>query len=550
MNAKRALIAILEKQIPHKIDYEVLIERPPSVELGDFALPCFGLAKVLKKNPVQIASELAETIEDELIERIEVKGAYLNFFLAPASYAQHAFDQEPHLPKERKRIMVEFSQANTHKPFHVGHLRNTSIGDALAGVLETIGHEVIRANYPGDIGTHVAKSLWQLQQTDKEPGQNKGKFLGKVYVEANANLEENPEGKEEVAKILQELEARKEPITTLWKETRQWSLDEFEKIYQDLGIHFDVWYYESEEDEPGKRIARELLEEGIAERSEGAVIVDLEEEGLGAALVLKSDGTTLYLTKDLSLAQRKYDDYKLDESLYIIDSRQSLHFKQFFAVLGRMGFEAKLVHVPYEFVSTKEGVIASRKGNVYLYEDLKARMEERVKAETAKRHEDWTDKQLSEAAHVITNAALKFGMLKVDMNTEIVFDEEEWLDFEGETGPYLLYTYARLKSILRKDEGESEADLSRLDTSEDKQLLGHLDQRWDVLVDAARQYKPTIVARYALKLAQLANEYYHKHHVLKAEPTVRAARVKLLESVAETLKDVLKPLGIETLEEM
>ncbi len=530
------------------------IEIPPSQELGDYAFPCFVLSKKLRKSPKDIAEDLAKKIKASFIERTEAKGGYLNFYVKQEEYAKAILEEKPGFGKKKESIMVEFSQPNTHKEFHVGHLRNVFLGDSIVRMLRNQNYKVIPANYLGDIGTHVAKTLWCLKKfhADEKPDKNKGKYLGKVYMEANKKVKENEAYKKEVSELLQALEKREKEITALWKETKEWSVKEFKEIYEDLGIKFDTWFYESEEDEEGKKIALELLEKGIAKKDDGAIIVNLEEHGLGVAVILKSDGTTLYLTKDLSLAKKKFEKYKIDKSVYVIDSRQSLHMKQTFKILELMGFKKEMLHIPYEFVSTKQGPISSRTGNTYLYEDLKERMKEKAYEETKKRRTDWNEAKLKGTSEEVAKTALKIGMLKIDNNHEIIFDEDEWLDMEGETGPYTLYTAARIHSVFRKGNVKDveKPDYTKLGTSEDKNILRILEKEKENIMKAAETYKPSMITRYLLDLSQSANEYYHKHQVLKADEETRKARLYLLKKILESLERNMELLGITPLEEM
>jgi arginyl-tRNA synthetase len=572
MNVKKELAKLISKHA--NIEEEKileLIEVPPNTEMGDYAFPCFSLAKNLRKAPAQIASDLKDKIESEIIEIKNLKkestinflsevfsiNAYLNFRIDKQIYAQEILLKKTVFKKKNSKVMVEFSQPNTHKEFHVGHLRNVCLGDSIAKLSEFTGYEVIKANYIGDIGTHVAKALWCLEKFHKNDTvpDNKGKYLGKIYVEASQKLEENEDYAKEVSEVLQNLENREKAVTELWEKTRLWSLDEFKSIYRDLEVHFDAWFFESEEDEEGKKIAFELLKDGIAERSDGAIIVNLEHKNQGVALVLKSDGTTLYLTKDLSLAKKKFHQYNIDKSIYVIDSRQSLHMSQVFSILSLMGFKEDMVHVSYDFVSTKQGPIASRKGNVYLYEDLKNRMVEKIIFETKKRHEDWSEEKILENAKIIANSSLKFGMLKIDNNREIVFDEDEWMDLEGETGPYVLYSCARINSIIRKAKEQdvhvsNRINFSLLDTKEDSQMLRLLEKEEQIIEESAANYKPSVVARYVIELAQKVNEYYHKNQIIQENSELMKARLLLLHRVKETIEQNFKLLGIKTLEEM
>ncbi|MFA6072760.1 MAG: arginine--tRNA ligase [Candidatus Woesearchaeota archaeon] len=541
-----------------------LLEIPPNTEMGDYAFPCFSLSKILRKPPVVIAIELKDIISNEIkegtipfLKEVNVINAYLNFKINSETYAQNILLKKPTFTKKNLNVMVEFSQPNTHKEFHVGHLRNACLGDSISRLMNFTGYTIIRANYIGDIGTHVAKALWCLEKFHKndEVPDNKGKYLGKIYVEASMKIEENELYAKEVSEVLQKLESRESEVVALWEKTKLWSIDEFKNIYRDLDIHFDTWFYESEEDIEGNRIAHELLNDKIAELSDGAIIVNLEKKNQGVALVLKSDGTTLYLTKDLSLARKKFHNYDIDKSIYVIDSRQSLHMSQVFSILELMGFNKDMIHVSYEFVSTKQGPIASRKGNVYLYEDLKKRMVSKIIEETKKRHTDWDEEKLLSNSKIMADSALKFGMLKIDNNKEIVFDEEEWLDLEGETGPYILYACARINSIISKAKEQNEhvsqrINFSLLETKEDIELLRLLEKEEQLIDESANNCKPSIIGRYALEIAQKVNEYYHKNQIIQSDHDLMKARLFLVSRAQETIKRTLGLLGIKTLEEM
>ena len=318
MNLKLELAIILAKNIGLEESKVLeLLEVPPNPDMGDYAFPCFLLAKTLKKSPVKIASDLKELIQNKIfdkeisfLESVDSVNAYLNFKIRKDFYAQSILLKHPYFEKSKSRIMVEFSQPNTHKEFHVGHLRNACLGNSIVNVLRFKGYDVLAANYIGDIGTHVAKALWCLEKFHKndEVPDNKGKYLGKIYVEASQKIEEDELAGLEVSEVLQKLEARESEVVALWEKTKQWSMDEFKNIYRDLGIHFDVWFFESEEDDKGRQIASDLLSKGIAKTSDGAVIVDLEKKNQGVALVLNTDGTTLYLPKDLSLAEKQFKE--------------------------------------------------------------------------------------------------------------------------------------------------------------------------------------------------------------------------------------------------
>ncbi len=537
-----------------------LLEQPPEPKLGDWAFPCFILAARRKTTPIHLAKALAQKLKDPLIQKAEAKGPYVNIFLNPAAVAEQLL---PVLLKDpaaygkglqTARIMVEYSQPNTHKEFHVGHLRTLFLGESIARLLTQQGNTVIRANYIGDVGAHVAKCLWCLTRFHaQEPAPaNKGKYLGKIYTEAVHLVEDHPEYKDEVSQVQQALEAKEKDMQLLWLRTKEWSMQEFTAIYKETGVSFDVIYFESEVENEGKQIVQDLLQRGLAVKDQGAILVDLDPYKLGKFLLLKSDGTSLYSTKDLALAQKKFKDYQLSTAIYVVDSRQSLYFKQLFKTLELMGFKQHLQHVPYEFVSLPEGVISSRTGNIALYEDFRDKMLAKATQETQIRHPDWSPETIAATARGITFAALKFGFLKIDTNREIVFDLDEALSIQGETGPYVLYTIARARSILAKAgalPGLDQVALSSLGMPE-KHLLTLLDQFPLVAEEAAAAYKPSHLARFALDLAQQFNEWYHQENVLKAKKDLQQARLALVQAVQAVLANALDLLGIEALDAM
>jgi len=457
--------------------------------------------------------------------------------------------------------MIEYSQPNTHKEFHVGHLRNASLGMSLINLYRKTGYKVVSANYIGDVGAHVAKCLWAMTKfhaDEKPPKGKEGAWLGQLYVEGHQKMTGNEEAKEESKEILRKLEDGDPELKALWEKTKKWSMHQFEEIYKDFGAEFEKWYFESEVEEPGKKVVEELLEKGIAKKSQGAIIVDLEDEDLGIFLVLRSDGTSLYSTKDLALAKKKFEEYDLDESVVVVDNRQSQHFKQLFKTLELYGFNKKLKHVAYEFVTTKDGAMSSRLGNIISYEGVCGEVEERLQKETKQRHADWGDKKIKETAHAIMLSALKFMMLKHDTAKVITFDMEEALSFEGYTGPYVQYSYARIQSILRKANvilegaerpiGSHSVQSDSLQELEEKQLLIALSQFWDAVEGAREQYNPAIMCRYLYEVAKKFNDFYAKHKVVGSEQ--EKERLLLCNVTASVLKEGLGVLGIPVLDEM
>jgi len=422
----------------------------------------FEIAKEKKKNPVEIAREIAGKIgKSKNFSNIEAQGPYINFYFSDKFYA----DALKKLLKEKfgkgkktgKQIMVEYFHANTHKGVHIGHIRTASLGESLSRILNFSGNKVIRANYQGDIGPHVAKCLWGFINLyhEKAPRENRGIWLGKVYSEASKKIKDNEELEKEVQEINLKLYSGDKRITEMWKKTRQWCLDDFEKFYREFGIKYDEFYFESQTEKVGKKVALELLEKGIAKKDQGAVIMDLRDDDLGVFILLTKEGYPLYAAKDLGLAKLKFDKYNLDKSIHVVGKEQEFYFRQLFKTFEKAGMKKAAeasYHLIYELVMLPEGKMSSREGTMVLYEDLKDKLLEISKDEIKKRHDDWNEKKINETAIKITLAAIKFSMLRRESNRTITFDWEQALSLEGDTGPYLQYAYVRTNGILKKAE--------------------------------------------------------------------------------------------------
>jgi arginyl-tRNA synthetase len=565
LKIKKEIVSLLAKN-KIKIKPEDL-ETPPSAEMGDFGMPCFNLAKEMKKSPVAVAKELAGQIKPlGLIVNIKAVGPYLNFWINSAKVAglviaeiskkKNKYGQSK-IGKSEK-VMIEFSQPNTHKELHIGHFRNICLGSALVNIYKNCGYKVVSANYIGDTGAHVAKTLWYLQnyvnQTDYPHGKRElGEFLGQSYTNAVAKITDNPEFKEQAQEILKKMEDGDKDLNNLWQQTRQWSLDLFMEVYKELGVKFDVIFFESEEEKPGQKMVPKLLKFPFIRKSEGAIIADLEKYNLGVLVLLRKDGTALYGIKDLPLAIKKFKKYRIKKSLYVMDTRQAQYLKQIFKILELMGFKKDMIHVPYEFVQLKSGIISSRTGNVVTYDEVKRAGLNHAMAETKKRHADWDEDKIADVSQKIVFAGLKFGMLKNGNDKIITFDLEESLDTQGLTGPYLQYTLARINSILKKIEPVSKdvkADYKNLATNIEKTLIKDLIKFGEISADTVRVNDPSVLAQYLFNLAQNFNAFYHELPVLKAEPKIMMVRLELIGAVKQVLTNGMELLGIPILEEM
>lgn len=561
-----AVKEVLKKlKIKPPMEVERTIEEPPSYKMGDLACSVsFPLGKLKRKSPREFAEKILANIKTpKSCTKVKLAGAYVNFFFKKDLFMGNVLkesiktDYGKNLTQPGK-VMVEYSQANTHKAFHIGHLRGTSLGESLSRVLRYSGYEVIRANYPGDVGAHVAKVLWCYRKfhDGEVPRENKGEWLGKLYTEACEKIDQYPDYKGEVEEVLRNLEdGTDEELMELWNETRQWSISDFKKIYEDLDTKFDVWFFESQMEKPGKEIVQDILKEKIAKKSDGAIIINMEKEKLGIFLLLRSDGTALYSTKDLALAKTKFEDYEIDRSIYITGSEQRLHFQQLFNALKKMGFKNadNCKHIPYDLVTLAEGKMSSREGTSILYSEMKRRMFEKALEEVMLRNPDMDPSMQRNIASDISIGAMKFQMLNIGNNKTIFFDWKRSLEFEGETGPYLQYAAVRSMHILedvKKFPDPDKVDM-KVPNDEEYEIIKHLSKFPMTVREASKNYRPDIIANYSIHLAEKFNAFYAQHPVLKEkDKDVRKARILLVQSVYNTLGRCLFLLGIKIPERM
>jgi len=519
----------------------------------------------------EIAEDIAEKVRASLgelsgIERIESTKGYLNFFFDSCQYARQVINlvlsesgQYGKSPATGKKIMVEFSQPNSLKAFHVGHLRNMVLGAAVANMLEAEGNEVIRANYLGDIGLHVITWLWNyLKNHNGEipPTENKIKWMGDLYAEAVKNRELSPENEAEVRALFKRWDAREDEIVHLWEKTRQWSLEAFDQVYEKLGIHFEHVYYESEVEDSGKGLINDLIKSGFAtdERPEGAVFVDLDRilgttEEYRVLVLLRSDGTSLYSTKDIPLAIKKFEQFHLDKSIYVVDVRQSLYLKQIFKILELMGYEwAKdCYHLAYEIVNLPGNVtIASREGTVVLLEDLLREAEKRALLIVEEKNPDLGEDEKKRIAEMVAIGAIKYSLLSRDNTKIITFDWESALNVNGQAAPYIQYAGVRANSILKKNGSRVPDDSdARLDLSpREVQLIDLISRVPKEIQRAAKDLKPLLLANLVFDIAQAFNDFYNSCPVLQADDDIRIFRLRLVAAARQTIINCLAILGI------
>jgi arginyl-tRNA synthetase len=520
----------------------------------------------------EIATALANYLSNlEGFEKIEAVNGYLNLYFSQSTYAQRVVDtvlQEGRAfgraPARNQLVMVEFSQPNTHKAFHVGHLRNVILGAAISNILEHAGYKVIRANYIGDIGLHVIKWLWNYMtyHAGEEPGEDKTRWMGDLYAEADRRFEEDPEVENQVRALFARWHQRDAEVLALWKKTRQWSLEGFDQIYRLLNVHFDRVYFESEVEEPGIHLVEELIHRGIArdERPDGPVIVPLDEllgtqDKYRTLVVLRSDGTSLYATKDLALAILKFQEYPLDLSIYVVDARQSLYLQQIFKTLELMGYEwaKRCYHLAYEIVNLPGNVtMSSREGTVVLLEDLVKEATRRALEIVQVKNPELPAEKQQAIAHAVALGALKYSMLSRDNTKVVTFDWESALDINGQAAPYIQYAYVRAGSILRKVDFVLPQPLvpTHVLTSQELELVDLISRLPGEVQRAAAEYRPLLIANLVYETARVFNDFYTQCPVLQAEPGVREFRLRLVAATRQALEVGLNLLGISAPEAM
>lgn len=546
---------------------ERTLEVPSDPKFGDLASSvCFLLSKKLKKSPNQIADGIVSNIripKISLVDKVEAKNGYINFFFNLSKLAELVLRR---ITKKKskygssqigkgRRVMVEFSQPNTNKPMHIGHARNTALGDSLSRILSFSGFEVIKANYFGDIGLHIAESMLGYMKWGKnsKPNKKPDHFVGDFYTGYYKEEEKNPELVDEARDLLKKWENGDKKIIKLWKRMREWCLKGFEETYKRFGIKFDVYFFESQFEKSGKRIAEKLLEKGIAFKTEdGAIVADLEKHGLPSCIILRSDGTSLYSTKDLALGMEKFEKYKIEKSIYVVGSEQNLYLKQIFKLLELLGYEnaKNCYHLSYGLVMLPEGKMSSRKGTAVFLDDMLDELKELAYKTVSKNNPNLSEKEKNEIAENVGLAALKYALIRVSPEKNILFDKNKVVKFEGNTGPYLQYAHTRCSSILKKA-GKWKINFeNKKMKEEEKRLIMKLFEFPEVVKSASKDLRPHYICNYAYELATLFSEFYHTCPVIHAEENLKNFRLTLVSAVKQTLENSLKLLGIKTLKRM
>ena len=540
-----------------------LIEVPPNKEMGDFAFPCFKLAKVFRKAPNMIAADLAENIEAKgAISKVMPLGGYVNFFVNKSQLAETVIN-DVLTKKEKyghtdlgqeKAVVIDFSSPNIAKPFHIGHIRTTVIGNALYKIYDSQGYNVVRVNHLGDYGTQFGKLIvaFKLWGSKEAVEANPIPELLKLYVKFHEEAEQKPEMEDEARAWFTKLENGDEEAKALWQWFRDESLKEFARVYDLLDIEFDSYAGESFYSDKMDSVIETLKDKKLLVQSQGTNVVDLEEYNMPPALITKNDGSTLYMTRDLAAAIYRKNTYDFEKCIYVVGSQQSLHFQQLFKVLELMGFEwAKdLIHVPFGMVALEEGTMSTRKGRVVFLEDVLKQAIEKTRETVLSKNPN--AKNVDEIAKQVGVGAVVFQELSNSRIKDYTFSWERTLSFEGETGPYVQYTHARCCAVLRKANEEVSTDinyelLSDGDAAEVLKVIGSFNKS---IVSAMRRNEPHIVTRFVLDLAQAFNKFYHDNPILVEDEELRKARLALVAATRQTLENGLNILGMHAPERM
>jgi arginyl-tRNA synthetase len=552
---------------------------------GQITIVTFPFTKISRKSPEQTGAEIGEYLKNEIdeIAGFNVIKGFLNISLADGYWLNKFYNEilpdDFASPKPNgKKVMVEYSSPNTNKPLHLGHVRNNLLGYSVAEILKADGYEVVKTNLVNDRGIHICKSMlaWQKfgnGETPESAGEKGDHLVGKYYVlfdkeykkqidEIKAFGQTEEEAKKnapiikEAQEMLQQWEAGNEEVINLWKTMNLWVYDGFGKTYDALGVNFDKFYYESNTYLLGKDIVEEGLKNGVFfKKDDGSVWIDLTADGLDQKLVLRSDGTSVYMTQDMGTAQLKYKDFHMDESIYVVGNEQDYHFKVLFLILEKLGksWAKGLYHLSYGMVDLPSGKMKSREGTVVDADDLIAEMEQTAKEQTEAlgKVENYSEAEKSALYHTIGMGALKYFLLKVDPKKRLLFDPNESVDFQGHTGPFIQYTHARIRSVLSRAEGSNQrAKINSLEAVE-RDLILTLNQFPETITQAAAGHSPAVIANYVYELAKAFNKFYHEKSILQAEDdTTKQFRLQLSAASAKVIKKSMGLLGIEVPERM
>ncbi len=562
-----------ETKLPIK-EAESLIEVPPDPKLGDYAFPCFILSKQLKKSPQNIALELQGSLtkinlkqDHKYFELIKNEGPYLNFFINKELFIKSVIEK---VLKEKSDygqreetgeiILIESPGPNTNKPLHLGHLRNILLGQSLSNILKKQGHEVHIVNVVNDRGIHICKSMLAYKKlgNNDSPEISKLKpdhFVGKYYVKYSGLEKENPEIEKEAQELLKRWEDEDEETVALWRKMNGWALEGFAETYKKLSFDIEKEYFESDTYKHGREIIFDGLKRGVFHEDENGIIFDLEKKGLGKKVLLRKDGTSVYITQDIYMAWKRHQDFNFNKMYYVVGNEQDYHFKVLFEIFKALGwrFHEGCHHFSYGMVELPEGKMKSREGAVIDTDDLIRDVTEIAREEIRQRYSELNLNELETRADTIALAAIRFFFLKYDPLRNFVFNPKESLSFDGETGPYIEYSNARINSIFKKFTEEFNpmgSDIALLKEENEIALVKLLSQYPEMVDKAASEMKPSVICRYLIDLAQEFNEFYHANPILNSEKEIRDARLTLIYCIQSVLKSGMELLNMTPIEEM
>lgn len=543
-------------------DIEKLLEIPPKPEMGDFAFPCFRLAKIYRKAPQMIAEDLKNQMEQaEFLSKIENNGGYLNFFVDKEQFAKEIIKQAS-VPNfggstegEGQTICIDYSSPNVAKNFHVGHLRTTIIGNSLYKIFSKLGYHVERINHLGDWGTQFGKLIVAYKKWgNKEEIERDGvEALMKIYVKFHEEAEKDDSLNDEARAWFAKMEQENEEALSIWQWFKDISLVEYKRTYKLLNMEFDSYNGESFYRDKTGAVVEELKEKNLLVESEGAYIVPLDEYNMAPCLITKKDGSSIYATRDLAAVLYRKKTYNFSKCIYVTGLEQKLHFAQFFKVIDLMGYDwaDQLVHVPYGLVSLEGGKLSTRNGNVIYAEDILRESIDKIREIIEEKNPNLPDKD--EVAHKVGIGAIIFNDLYNQRIKDVIFNWDKILNFDGETGPYVQYTYARAASVLRKagiDQVGEDIDFSVITDDASMNLLKEISRYPEVVKDASEKMEPFIISRFAMSVAQAFNKFYHECQINVEDETIKMARLKIVVLTKTILKDALSLLGIDCPEQM
>ncbi len=543
-------------------DIYLSMEVPPNKEMGDYAFPCFRLAKTFRKSPNMIAEDLKDKIESDILAEVKNVGPYLNFFIDKQKLAEYTllevFNKAEKYGSsnmgEGKNIIVEYSSTNIAKPFHIGHIRSTVQGDALKRIHKHLGYNTIAINYLGDYGTQFGILISAYRRWGDKEAINRDPIneLLKLYVRYNSEAEDKPEMMDEARDWFNKLENKNPEALELWSWFKDISLKEFKRVYDLLNIEFDSFDGEHYHSQFIPSVIEELEEKNLLVESENAKIVDLSDKDVAPALIVKSNGSSTYITRDIATAIYRKDHYKFDENIYVVATQQNLHFQQLKYVLEKMGYDwyDQCHHVAFGMVGLKDGTMSTRKGKVVFLEDVLNQSIDKTLSIIEERNPDLENKE--EVAKQIGIGAIKFQELFNNRIKDYTFDWDEILNFEGETGPYVQYTYARANSILNKygQDVVADVDFSFINSKEEMDLVTTIYNLPQVIVNAKNKYEPSLITRHLTEIAKAFNKFYNTTHILNLEENEKKAKILLVYATKMSIAIGMNLLGIDCPEKM